>query len=313
MSMLAASVLCSCSNEEEPAVAGSDKAINLSAGINDAVTRAVVSAANNEPLDVTFARLDNPETGTKWTALDAVRSAGKDNTPISFTLPQTYSGSNATYLVGLHPRVKNIPTGNPATVSYVITGDQDVMATKIQEGKSAAPFEAFTFSHLLTQLQFKCVGSSEAKTAWGAIKSIKVKQMPTKLTLTLDKTNPEVVPALSLTDDTKTDLSVFSCPKAILTAEDEEVAPGYLMLYPVKNLGSAADNAIVLEIETAKDGSGGSTGATKEVVINNINGGVKAGYSHLITLTFSQSGEITVQAGIAEWLPGNGGGSTVKP
>lgn len=316
MGMLAASVLCSCSNEEEPAVDGVGKAISLSAGINDAVTRAVVSAANNEALDVTFARIDKPETTTKWNALNAVRTAGKDNTPINFTPAQTYSGASNTYMVGLYPQLKaSVPTGNPATVSYTITGDQDVMATKIQEGSAASPFEAFTFNHLLTQLQFKCVGSTEAKTAWGSIKSIKVKQVPTKLDLTLDKEQLEAVPALSVNDAPATaDLSVLSCPKAIVTPDDEEVAPGYLMLYPVAKMGGTVDDAITLEILTTYDGDGSSKmDSPREIKIDNIDGGVKAGYSHLITLTFSQTGEITFEAGIAEWLPGNGGSSTVKP
>lgn len=113
--------------------------------------------------------------------------------------------------------------------------------------------------------------------------------------------------------DGKKDLSVFSCPKSIVTAEETEPQIGYLMLYPEADLG-AANKAITLEVMTQYNGDGTTVMVTpKTVTISNITGGVKAGQSHLITLTFSISGEITAETGIAEWIPGNGGGSIVKP
>ena len=190
MSMLAAAFMCSCSSEEEPAVAGGEKAISLSAGINDAVTRAVISSGYNDPLNVTFGRIDNPTGASTWQALNAVRAGGSGNTAISFSAVQTYAAANvASYLVGFYPRASFTSTSDPATVSYAITGDQDLMATAIQEGKADTPFEAFTFNHLLSQLQFKCLGSEEAKKKWGAIKSVKVKDVPSNLVLAINKNN----------------------------------------------------------------------------------------------------------------------------
>ena len=53
------------------------------------------------------------------------------------------------------------------------------MATGVQTGSLVDKFETFTFSHLLTQLQFKCVGSAGAISKWTAVASIKVKNVAT--------------------------------------------------------------------------------------------------------------------------------------
>ena len=54
--------------------------------------------------------------------------------------------------IGYYPRkTPEAGTANPLRVVYTITGDEDIMATEIQTGWLAAPFEVFTFNHLLTQ------------------------------------------------------------------------------------------------------------------------------------------------------------------
>lgn len=68
MSMLVAAFLSSCSNEEEPVMAGQGEAIQVSAGIGEA-TRAVIDAGYGSDLEVSFARLDNPVSNTEWTRL----------------------------------------------------------------------------------------------------------------------------------------------------------------------------------------------------------------------------------------------------
>ena len=73
-------------------------------------------------------------------------------------------------------------------------------------------------------------------------------------------------------------------------------------------MGTAV-SAISLEVKARYSGSE----KTLTVPIDNITGGVKAGESHLITLNFTVDGEISIEAGIAEWKPGNGGSSDVIP
>lgn len=308
MSMLAAAFLCSCSNEEEPAVAGRGEAMQVSAGIGEA-TRAVIDADYATDLEVSFARLDDPGSNDDWTtpAIEATRAGGSGNTAITFATTQAYSPENGeSVLIGYYPRkALEAGTTNPVSVKYIITGDEDIMATEIQTGALNKKFTSFTFRHLLTQLQFKCTGSAEAIAKWTAISSIKVKNVATSLTLALDETDGATLTATGSTDQI---LDVKNCPTAVSAADAENPTTGYLMLYPVANMGTA-DGAISLEVSATYSG----TAKTHTVVINNIEEGAKMGHSHLITLTFAEDGTIVAEAGIAEWQPGNGGSSTVTP
>lgn len=305
MSMLAAAFLCSCSNEEEPAIAGQGETMQVSAGIGEA-TRAVIDAGYGSDLAVSFARLDNPVSNTEWTtpAINATRLGGGGNTSVTFATAQTYMASNGqSVLIGYYPQAALSGKDNP-TVSYTITGDEDIMATEVQTGAANAKFTPFTFQHLLTQLQFKCSGSTEAVKKWTKVSSIVVKGVYNTLSMSLDKTNGA---ALTTTGST-TDLNVIGCPEVVSAPDATDLKTGYLMLYPTTDMGTESA-AITLEVKATYNG----TEKTLQVPISNISGGAQKGQSHLITLNFTIDGEITIEAGIAEWLPGNGGSSTITP
>ena len=309
MGMLAAAFMCSCSSEEEPATAGSLKAIQASAGIGQS-SRAVIDADYGSDLNVSFVRMDHPEAGDAvWNSpsIDAVRTGGAGNTVLTFEPEQTYlTPDGETVLVGYYPRkAPDSGTTNPVNVSYTITGDDDIMATDVQTGSLVEKFKAFTFSHLLTQLQFKCTGSAGAISKWTSITSIKVKDVSTSLTLSLDKTDGASLAATGTADQV---LAVANCPTVVSGTETADPKIGYLMLYPVADMGTAT-TAINLEVVATYEGGD----KTLTVPITNISGGIKAGYSHLVTLTFTEDGKIVVEAGIAEWEPGNGGSSPVVP
>ena len=90
---------------------------------------------------------------------------------------------------------------------------------------------------------------------------------------------------------------------------DAETPPtGYLLLYPTTNMGTE-ELPISLEVKGTYDGNA----RTLNVAVSNIGEGVKAGYSHLITLTFTEDGKIAVESGIAPWQPGNNGSTIVTP
>lgn len=307
-SLLAAAFLAGCTATEEPVMENSGEAIRLTAGIGK-TTRAVIDAGYGSNLDISFARIDNPSTASTWnnSAIDAVRTGGAGNTAITFSTGQNYlkeDGESA--LIGYYPRrALEAGTSNPVTVKYTITGDEDIMATEIQTGKLTDPFGAFTFQHLLTQLQFRCTGSAEALTQWTAVSSLTVKNIATGLTLSLDKTG---VSGLTATGASDQSLTVKNCPSTVSATETENPAIGYLMLYPVAGMGTSS-SAISLEVKATYNG----TVKTQTVAISNIDGGAKAGQSHLITLTFSEDGTIMAEAGIAAWQPGNGGGQVITP
>ncbi|MCD8269202.1 MAG: hypothetical protein LUD46_12645 [Parabacteroides sp.] len=103
-------------------------------------------------------------------------------------------------------------------------------------------------------------------------------------------------------------LTAKNCPDAVSVATGLNPPTGYLMLFPATNMGTEAA-AINLEVTaTYKERV-----RTQALAINNISNGVKAGQSHLITLTFTEDGKILAEAGIAEWVSGNGGSVVVTP
>lgn len=306
MSMLAAAFMSSCSNEEEPAMAGQSEVMQVSAGIGEA-TRAVIDAGYGSDLAVSFARLDNPVSNTDWTtpAIDATRLGGGGNTSVMFATTQTYMAANGqSVLIGYYPRAALSGIKNP-TVSYTITGDEDIMATEVQTGAANSKFTPFTFQHLLTQLQFKCSGSAKAVEKWTKVSSITVKDVYNTLSMSLDKADGAV---LTTTGSANTDLGVISCPEVVSAPDATDQQTGYLMLYPVADMGTESA-AINLEVKATYD----NAEKTLLVPITNISGGAQKGQSHLITLNFTIDGEITIEAGIAEWQPGNGGSSTITP
>ena len=280
-SMLAVAFLAGCTNTEEPVTANSEEAIRITAGIGEP-TRAVIDAGYGADLNVSFARIDNQPAGMNWNtpSIDAIRTGGAGNTAITFEQEQNYLAANGvSALIGYYPRkTPEAGTANPLRVVYTITGDEDIMATEIQTGWLAAPFEVFTFNHLLTQLQFVCVGSAEAVAKWTA------------------------------TGATDKSLPVKNCPATVSVVGQATPRTGYLMLYPVADMGTVAA-AIDLEVKATYGGEV----KTLPVSITNIDGGVQAGQSHLITLTFAEDGTIIAEAGIAVWQPGNGGSSIITP
>ena len=307
-SMLAVAFLAGCTNTEEPVTANSEEAIRITAGIGEP-TRAVIDAGYGADLNVSFARIDNQPAGMNWNtpSIDAIRTGGAGNTAITFEQEQNYLAANGvSALIGYYPRkTPEAGTANPLGVVYTITGDEDIMATEIQTGWLAAPFEVFTFNHLLTQLQFVCVGSAEAVAKWTAVTSIMVKNIPTELTLSLDKTTGASLMATGVANKS---LLVKNCPAAVSVVGQATPRTGYLMLYPATDMGMAAA-AIDLEVKATYNG----VGKTLPVSITNIDGGVQAGQTPLITLTFSGDGTIIAEAGIAGRQPGNGGGAVITP
>ena len=309
MSLLVAAFLGGCTNTEEPVTDGTAQAIEVNAGIAES-TRAVISGGYTNDLEVSFARLDNPgTTGTAWNtpSIDAVRTGGTGNTVLTFEPEQTYlTEEGESVLIGYYPRrALNSGTANPVSVTYTIAGEEDIMATGVQTGSLVNKFETFTFNHLLTQLQFKCTGSAGAISKWTAITSIKVKNVATGLKLSLDKTKGAQLTATGTADQT---LTVKNCPSTVLAPDVEKPSTGYLLLYPTANMGTD-DLPVSLEVKGTYDGSP----KTLNVTVSNISEGVKAGYSHLITLTFTEDGKIAVETGISQWQPGNNGSTIITP
>lgn len=303
-------ILSSCSNNEDPANTPGTDEIQLNAGIGlQTRGEGVISPGYEQDLKVAFARID--EGSTTWAeGLEAVRIGGSGQTPIAFVTSQVYNGSTQTYLLGYYPRVTGGITSdaNKVTVPYTITGDMDIMATELLKGTKGAPIKISTFSHQLGQLQFRCVGSDAAINDWDGI-GIKVKGVPTTLTVSLNKTNGA---SLKVNNTPTDDLSVFKCPTVPESPDALNPAIGYVMLCPIPNLGTESA-PITLEVTGTYKGT--ELSPAKTIIIKNIQDGVQAGKSNLITLIFTVDGDISASAtaDIAPWNPGNAGSSVVTP
>lgn len=308
LASLLTAFLGGCSSMEEPVTENKGEAIRLTAGIGQ-TTRAVIDAGYANSLDVSFARIDNPAAGSTWKtpSVDAVRTGGTGNTSVTFNPEQNYlTEDGQSSLIGYYPRkALDSGTANPVSVSYTITGDEDIMATEIQTGALNKKFSAFTFQHLLTQLQFKCTGSADAIKKWTGITSLTVKNVSTGLKLSLDKTDGATLTATGAADQS---LTVKNCPTVVSLSTEQNPKTGYLMLFPTANMGTE-NVPIRLEVRATYE----SSLKTLSIDVKNITGGVKSGESHLITLTFTEDGRISAEAGIAEWQPGSGGSSVVTP
>lgn len=308
LASLLAAFLGGCSSMEESVINKEGEPIRLTAGIGE-TTRAVIDAGYTNSLDISFARIDNPASSSAaWNtpSIDAVRAGGSGSTSVTFTSEQNYLAENGeSTLIGYYPRRALDGTSNPVSVSYTITGDEDIMATEKQTGALNKKFTAFIFQHLLTQLQFKCIGSAEAITKWTRIASLTVKNVPIALKLSLDKDKGATLTATGVANQS---LTVKNPPITVSPATEQTPETGYLMLFPTADWGTEAV-PVSLEVKATYDGAV----KTLSVDVKNINGGVKAGESHLITLTFTEDGRISAEAGITEWKPGNNGSSVVTP
>lgn len=313
--LLATMILSSCSNNED-SVGGDSTAneikLNAGIGLSTRAGEGVIDPNYEHDLKVAFARVD--QNAAAWASLNlkAVRIGGSGQTPIAFETTQSYDATNKTTLVGYYPR----PVATPATPSgtgvfnalYTIDGNTDIMATIPKTGSKNGPIEDCTFEHHLAQLQFRCVGSDEARTKWQNI-SIKVKNVPMDLQLKISKT---VDPVLSVVSPGTTgDLNVVGASKTPQSPDEANPTTGYVMIYPTIDLGSASK---ALSVEITGEYNGGPE-TTKTVTITNIAGGVKKGVSHLLTLIFTVDGDISASATaeIAPWNPGNAGSSVVTP
>lgn len=245
-------------------------------------------------LSLNFARIDQDAATGEYPSygsavLDATRTAGTGSTAITFDAgsEQYYSvgaTNNASKLVGWYPRTA-VASG---VVDFTFDGSTDVMLSNEVAGSSSTLFsaaaQAFTFSHLLTQLQFKVYAiDAAAQTSWGTITSVKVKSQYTACSLTLPAT------VSFPTTGTASDLSVLSgATLAMGVASANAVSAGYSMIAPV-----AASGSVTLEITT-------SLGGTKTVIIPVPAAGFLASNAYVITLSFSNL-DVTGAASVGAW------------
>lgn len=289
-------------------------------------TRTIVDPlyATNNDLAVAFARIDQDATTGSYPAaystngtgepLTATRAKGANFQKITFTTPQYYLNhvtNFKTKLVGWYPADSKATYDAGGVVKFDISdGGVDVMLTNEVEGdkttaanKFGASGKEFTFSHLLTQIKVSAYAvSADAKTAWGKIKSIKVKSLKPTCKVTLPSTVAFEGTAAdvklqylskSTSDGSETAITYpLELGVAVTTpaAAKNDVACGYLMFEPTSG------SSVTLAVETEK-------GATKDVTVTLASSAkFDKSKAYAVTLKFDVS-TIEPTAKISEWTP----------
>lgn len=281
-------------------------------------TRAIVNATH-DVLSLSFARLDMDSGGnypaigyaSVASALSATLAKNEDGKPSAVTFnPTAYylvgqdGAKNKTKLVGWHPAVS---TGTATDVTYTngvveltIDGESDILLSDEAEGSKTQNFSSISFAHKLTQVKFRAYAVSDAaKTRWGKIKNIALKdQVPTcKITLPstvawvgtpadLDLVKKEVATDKDIDYDLELNVATIDGDGAITAKNDKEC--GYAMIRPI-----AVDAKLELTIEMAD-------GREEDVTID-WTGGYLEGKAYTLTLRFTVA-EIELEAQITDWV-----------
>lgn len=282
---VAAAMAASCSSEHlcEPED-NNPLEIKLKANVFEVqVTKAPV----NNGTSVTASFVASAATGNYatnlWNATATFTASSSTPAAISFTPPQYYSTNGATnvYITGYYPA--GSISGNTVTYSTA-DGNQDLMKSNEVTGNKSSGALAFTFHHLLTQLQFQLVAGSGFP-ANVNVTSIVVRSQKTPATLNISTGN--------VTYNTAADLT-FSGTFPI-TGSGGTLAT----TFPMVKAGEATTISI-----TTDDGV-----TYPDIALTGLT--TLAENSHLITLTFTPKG-ITATAIITAWVVGTGSSSTVQ-
>lgn len=275
----------------------------------------------NSGIVVSKAALDNTSslTGVVFHRVDRVGSGGPPNcygTPgltanratngdITFDVPQYYHATLPTFIVSYYPA----GTVNQEDVDIAIDGKTDILCRPMTtiSGTAAAPAPTtIEYQHTLAMVEVNCKAENgkdtEVQSRWGKVVGLKLKN-----------THPTMKVCLG----TGFDFNHTGTPTtiALWNANFEAFAPITLTdaNSAVQSRGMFAPNAGVLDLVITTQRDGGNP-VDKELKIT-LPGAAefKAGFKHLLTLTFKASllEEIEVTSTIKDWEVGTGASGDV--
>lgn len=281
IAVLVAAALSGCSSEEEK-VGLNDRPveIKLSAGISGLQTKAPVNTGDNITASFVASATTGDYTTNAWNATATFIASTTASTSFSFNTPKYYPvDGSSVYIKGYFPA----GTISGKTVTFTGTdGSNDVMITpQVSGSKTTVTPLAFTFNHLLTQLQFKLVASTGYDVT-KTVTKIVVKSQQTPATLTLN-------------DGT---LTYNTNDVTLSGAFAISLAGTAVGVYPMVKSGVP----VVLSVTT----SDGVTYPDATISLTTVTGD-----AHLITLTFTPK-EITATAIVTQWITGGTGSSTLQ-
>lgn len=311
---VAAMTACTSESEEINEVVEAPVEIQARAGVGSITTKASMETWSTAGDDVFFCKAPDHETTANWaTATPLFAKIDKDGN-ITFyeeaartTVKKQYYNANEnlkSWIAGCYLGNATISGSGTTltnnTVSFTITGQEDIMATDGKDGTKKTHFADFTFKHLLSNLSFvitpKDVNDlASIKSTFGNVTNIEVLDQPQLLDLTLAAT-----PTLEIN-------SGNSNNKLGLTGNveiAENASYGEIMIFPTTDAGKT-NKEINIIVHTEKSPT---AGIPVKVLIDGGNSGLAANTKYKVTLTFSAT-DIAATASIGKWTESNGSGS----
>lgn len=286
LAMLAA-LISGCLSDDEnecgPSTNDPPVEIKLSAGVFDIKTRAPVNSGQSITANFVATSTAGNYSSNLWNATGSFTASapGAPNS-FSFTPKQYYpTNGNTVYIKGYYPT--GTLAGNIASFSET-DGSNDVMITaEVSGSKTTNGALAFTFNHLLTQLQFTFVAGAGFPATGKTVTSINIKNQQTPASLNINDSTFTYNPAgFTLTGSF-----------AITATPGTKAA-----VYPMVKTGATS---VVLGII-----ADGVTYPDVTVSLTTVKGS-----AHNITLTFTPK-EITATAVVTEWVTGGTGSATIQ-
>lgn len=280
-----AALISGCSSDDDcsaPTTQESPVEIKLNAGIFDILTRAPVNSGQSITAKFVASATTGDYSTNLWSATGSFTTSTSASSSFSFTPQQYYpTNGNTVYITGYYP-VGSL-SGNIATFSET-DGSNDVMITAEASGsKTTTGALGFTFSHLLTQLQFTFKAGAGFPSTGKTVTSISIKNQQTPATLNIN-----------------TGAITYNTAGFTLTGSYNIGAdPGITAtVFPMVKSGTAN---VVMDII-----ADGVTYTNVTVPLT-----TETGKAHNITLTFTPK-EITATAIVAIWNTGGTGSANIQ-
>lgn len=307
LSMLAMAAMVSCTNEivdnGEKVDNGQPAEIRLSAGVLGVETKAAITDGKTfTPAIVGWEVADQgtgPSLGTEahtWLTETSTAITAGTSIAMPFKTKQYYNpdGTTSTYIKSYYPT--GSLTGEDVTFTNT-EGDVDVMLTELVNAgpkpTGTATTTALTFSHKLTQLQFK-VGGDASLAAGTTLTSITFKAtLPTGFNIITD--------VLAGTEGSFTIKNISGLTIPTVTAEKPNVADIAANAGDMVMIKPIGETTFKIDVVT-------SAGTFTDVPVTLTETDTNGGKSYTITLTFKQK-EISAQGTVKAWSSSTGTGT----
>lgn len=309
--------MTACTSESDPV----DEVVNpkdakveikMSTGVGEITTKATATTAfSNTPITILRQDIDNTNGETNWSSDFISKDYSLTGANITLDKDQKYfnnDGSKKSMFIG-YSNTANATSNNDGTVSYTITGNEDLLCTQELNVGTKTQQELtpkLNFKHMLSQVEIKVIGTEKANELFGTINSISL-VMPTSIKVTLKTA------VATATNSETNDITIFTNSSNKKISELSAISEALGSIFVLPGYGKT-DTNLTIKLATTVNAE------NKEltVTINNIattvdaseKNGLLAGYKHVITLTFNDN--ITISSEIDTVTDGGNGSGEIE-